>query len=117
MQKPKETPYLIEEYAKNKGYQLPSQAQIAVRAYIYDNLRIVYTDCKDPYAKSYARCALSQQMTGHTLEVQVKYALVNLQYWRGDTARKVKANLNYILEVINDPGCFGECNSCITPIC
>ena len=42
------------------------------------------------YAQAYAHFGLEARMTGEELRVQVVYALCNLQYWRGDEARKCK---------------------------
>ncbi len=48
------------------------------------------------YAASYAEAAYG--MTGREREVQILYILNNLSTWRGDEARKIKAELKLIAE-------------------
>ena len=42
------------------------------------------------YAQTYAQGGLNLDVKGETLKVQVLYVLNNLQYWRGDEARRCK---------------------------
>ena len=51
--------------------------------------RIVLRECRDEYAKAYAK--LIPSMTGEALRVQWLYVLSNTQTWRGPVARSVKA--------------------------
>ena len=50
------------------------------------------------YGKTYANTALNnprtgEPMKGHELKVQLLYVLNNLQYWKGDRAKEIKAIL------------------------
>ena len=54
-------------------------------------LLVVIAEAKDENAKVYADAG--GILTGKALKVQVLYVLCNLQYWRGETARFVKAKL------------------------
>lgn len=48
------------------------------------------------YAQSYAKAGIG--MRGEELKVQILYVLNNLGGWRGDTARRVKAQLKKVLK-------------------
>jgi len=46
------------------------------------------------YAQAYAEAGLS--MEGDSLRVQILYVLNNLQYWRGEVARRTKKELREV---------------------
>ena len=48
----------------------------------------------DPYAKGYAKRGLS--LEAEAWQTQALYILVNLDRWRGETAKEVKAALKVI---------------------
>ena len=50
------------------------------------------------YAQTYAQAAMRDKMVGKMLRVQVLYTLNNLTGWRGEQARKVKAQLNKLVK-------------------
>ena len=54
-------------------------------------LRIVFVECSNPYARSYANKGL--YMEGEELDTQILYVLSNLGGWRGERAREVKKAL------------------------
>jgi len=49
----------------------------------------------DTYAKGYARAGLG--LEGGAIPTQALYILCNLDHWRGETAREVKASLKGIV--------------------
>lgn len=66
---------------------------------IDEAIKIAKKECKNEYALAYLDAIpeaieLGAQMgvgATHGLDVQVLYAYSNMQYWRGQTAREVKA--------------------------
>jgi hypothetical protein len=59
-----------------------------------------------PYAEAYVGPMMSlgdirENYYEDSGESIVRYALANLTYWRGDTARRVKAELNSMLRVVS----------------
>ncbi len=54
--------------------------------------RVILTQKATPgfmeYAQAYAQAGL--ELEGEALKVQVMYVMCNLQYWRGDEARRCK---------------------------
>lgn len=54
--------------------------------------KIVFEECNNPYAKTYAKAGL--RMTDpYEVKVQALYILSNLTYWRGARAKEIKAVL------------------------
>lgn len=51
------------------------------------------------YAHTYAKAGLG--MKGEMLRVQIHYVLCNLGGWKGETARKVKADLKKVANKIS----------------
>ena len=54
--------------------------------------RHVLEECNNKYAKAYANAGLVLT-SAIAIQVQILYLQSNLQYWRGDDARKTKAEL------------------------
>lgn len=54
--------------------------------------RVVMDQSKDLYAKNYARTGLTLT-EDEAIRTQALYILSNLNYWRGEIARAVKAEL------------------------
>ena len=56
-------------------------------------LETAWKECKDPYAQTYLRAMerSAVEYGKHGVSVQILYALSNMQSWRGETAKKVKA--------------------------
>lgn len=59
-----------------------------------DACRSVLANCKDEYAKAYARAGIELANDAEAMQVQALYILSNVAYWRGDAARGVKRTLN-----------------------
>jgi len=59
---------------------------------INEAIKAVISDCKDPYAQTYARAAMkaSIEYGVEGLKTQVLYILGNVSNWRGETAREAK---------------------------
>jgi hypothetical protein len=55
-------------------------------------IEIAKLECKDPYALQYLNSMDRARAEGgqHGVDVQIMYAVSNMSYWRGDTARAVK---------------------------
>jgi hypothetical protein len=63
-------------------------------------LTIAISECKDNNALTYL-LALKRSFAEygtHGIAVQLQYALSNIQYWRGDNAKKVKAYFKKIIK-------------------
>ena len=65
---------------------------------IFELMRIVIDNATGgfaDYAKTYARASMEAYMVygDEGLETQIPYVLANLQGWRGELARKTKAEL------------------------
>jgi hypothetical protein len=64
-------------------------------------IKAVLEESNNPYAKTYARALPQARMEAQQMgmgadygeRLQIPYILSNLQYWRGDRAREVKAAL------------------------
>lgn len=70
-----------------------------VRAEFVAACKSVLFDCKDEYAKSYAKGGIGQCFTQEEMQVQCLYILNNIQHWRGDTAKSVRATLKAMSKV------------------
>jgi len=59
---------------------------------IDDAIKAVINDCKDPYAQTYARAAMTAAVQYGTegLKMQVRYILGNVSQWKGEIARESK---------------------------
>lgn len=59
-------------------------------------LRIVKAQKTDGYAKAYAQAVFNEpNPTREWIRVQALYILNNIQHWRGDEAKMVRAELKY----------------------
>ena len=58
----------------------------------YDAVETAKLECKDEYALAYLNAiGLADSFYGSEgIKVQILYVLSNMNYWRGDTARRVK---------------------------
>ena len=60
---------------------------------LQEALATVLRDSNNGYAKAYADTAFGMNSNDPGLKTQLLYVLSNLQYWRGEQAKQVKAVL------------------------
>jgi len=65
---------------------------------IHQTIAEVKRKCNNEYAKSYCGAALDLEMIDKELTTQILYILCNLNCWRGEVARKCKAELKAYLK-------------------